>query len=143
MASYQLEADDGTEEDSSDSASSPLSDADIEHQDQPENYNIPTVPGLATPRLLRGDSTGLGALLPEEIPDSQEDPDTDNLLLPHHNSSWSFETEETVLITGDTTITPKVQAKYVSLSLFLDCPSTKPPLVSLVGEPHLSRLCAR
>lgn len=111
--SHQDEPD--TDEDDAEAASFYAEDANRDHKEHTLNRHISTTPQTNTPPPFSYNPAASGAFLPEEIPDSQEDTDSEDLLSPTHKSSWSFESDRTVLIPGGTKITKKRQPKYVSL----------------------------
>lgn len=112
------------EEEDSDAASYYVDDANEDCEVYDPDLHISTTPQTITPSLHPWDQAGSGAFQ-QKIPNSNEVLNVRNILLPQHNSSWSFESEQTVLIAGGTRIAPKPQRKYVSLFLVFECASSK------------------
>lgn len=89
--------------------------ANRDHEEHALDRHTSTTPPTNTPPPFSFDPAVYGALKREEIPDSQEDLDSEDILNSKDEFSWRFESDRTILIPGGTKITRKLRPKYVSL----------------------------
>ena len=139
LPSHTYNLDDGaeTEEDNFDAASCYVGDANEDYEEYAPDRHTPNTPQTNTPTPLAWGPAGFGTLYKEELPNSIKDINVKNTP-PPRKSSWSFESDRTVLIPGGTKITPKPQPKYVSVFFSFDCASSKLYFQTLHLSPFLA-----